>query len=563
MTPGAARVNTSMSPRGAIRRRPGTLAALLLAGVCSAQAQNVRSEGEMPVWGDVVIPPAGPVTPGVPTSAAAAAAADGRTVTRNTFIEGSVSTAATATDHGRLDREAGKDLILEVRPRLSLVSRGSQVRINATVGVDHIRYVNHTNADFTQPVVSADAQSTLVDNWLFLDGGVSIDRRASSPYSTQTSSVSTDELVKTRTYRASPRLEHRGGSGWNSLLRSDNTWTQRSGTGVGADGQAADTYSQNTQGSFDRAPEAFGGGIEGSREELRYDDEADTVRLESLRGKVGYAFSPQFTGWLLAGRERNRFSGVTDTDSDVGVRVRWAPLERSTLTAEARKRFFGNGYNVRWEHHHRHFGLTVGASREPFTQPDSVRLAGNIGEQFDAMYLARGYDQAQRDALVRAALAAYGLAANLTDPVNLHLNRAQLATTGTGLLSIMGRRSVFIVSAYYRKLTALTRSTDDPVLALASGDVRQAGGQMSINFRLTPLSSLDAAWRVDDSRGLGVDSARASRDQTYSVGTTHSLSPHTRVTLGLQHHVLESSADSLRPASVSANSATVGLNYRF
>lgn len=561
MTSGAAGGITSMSPRGACRRRSGTLAALLLAGVCSAQAQNVRTEGEMPVWGDVVIPPAGPVTPGAATSAAAAAV-EPLPVARNRFIEGSVSTAVTATDRGRLDREAGKDLILEVRPRLSVISRGAQARVNATLGVDHVRYINHTNADFTQPVVSADAQTTLVDNLLFVDGGVSIDRRASSPYSTQTSGVSTDELVKTQIYRLAPRLEHRGGSGWNSLLRSDNTWTKRSGTGVGADGQAGDTYSQNTQGSVDRAPEAFGGGIEGSREELRYDDESDTVRLESVRGKLGYAFSPQFTGWVLAGRERNQFSGLTDTDNDVGVRVRWAPLERSTLTAEARKRFFGNGYNVRWEHHHRHFGLTLGASREPFTQPDSVRLAGNLGEQFDAMYQARGYDQAQRDALVRAALAAYGLPANLTDPVNLHINRAQLATTGTGLLSVMGRRSVFIVSGYYRKLTALTR-TDDPVLALASGDVRQMGGQVSVNFRLTPLSSLDAAWRVDDSRGLGVDAFRASRDQIFSVGTTHSLSPHARVNLGLQHHVLESSADTSRPASVSANSATVGLNYRF
>ncbi|MGE5866762.1 MAG: hypothetical protein ACM32J_16940, partial [Rhizobacter sp.] len=126
---------------------------------------------------------------------------------------------------------------------------------------------------------------------------------------------------------------------------------------------------------------------------------------------------------------------------------------------------------------------------------------------------------------------------------------------------IMGRRSVFVLSAYYRKLVQLRREGDIEVPGV-QGDRRQYGGQLSATFRVTPLSSLDASWRFDDSRGIGADAQRASRDQVLSIGTSHAMSPRTRVNLSVQHHVLET-AEPSRPSSASANSATLGLHYRF
>lgn len=564
--------------------RGGSLLSLLLAGVCSVHAQGVRGAGEMRQPGstpvvpaDVLQPPPVPGQPNGPLDAPApngpppaAGAASGvplaprgvaaPSVARNTFIEGEINVRGTGTDRGRLDRESGSDFILGISPRLSFRSRGAQVRLNATVGVDHVRYIKHTDADYTQPLVNADMQATVVDNLLFFDGAASVDRRSVSPYSAQTSDVPSDEQVKTGIVRLSPRLEQRRPSGWNTLLRSDNTWTRRSGQQVGSD--SGNTYSQNTQAKFERVPERLGAGIEGSHQTLRYEeDDEDLIRLDSARASVGLAVTPQFTAWALGGAERSRFGNITETDADYGARVRWAPLERSEMTAEVRKRFFGTGFNVQWNHRHRNFGFTLGGSREPVTEPDNVQLSGNIAQQFDAIYRSRGYSEAQRDALVRAALNTYGLPANLTDPVSLRVNSPQLSTTANGLLSVMGRRTVLVLSAYYRKLAQLRRS-DDPVLALAPGDIRQVGGLVSWSLQLTPLSGLEASYRIDDSRGLGIDLGRNSRDQVLSVGTTHSLSPKTRVNLSVQHHRLESTEAS-RPPTASANSATLGVNYRF
>ena len=45
---------------------------------------------------------------------------------------------------------------------------------HATVGLDQVRYVKGTNDDYVQPRVSLDARTTLVDDLLFLDGGIDI-----------------------------------------------------------------------------------------------------------------------------------------------------------------------------------------------------------------------------------------------------------------------------------------------------------------------------------------------------------------------------------------------------
>ena len=566
--------------------RGGSLVSLLLAGVCSVQAQGVRGVGETRQTGSAPVLPAdgsasapgqadglsapgagstvAPTGTGAPMLLPGAAGRPGApaapTVSRNTYVEGEINVRGTGTDRGRLDRESGKDIVLGVSPRLSFSSRGAQVRLNATVGVDHVRYIKHTDDDYTQPRVNADVQAKVVDNLLFVDGSASVDRRSVSPYSAQSADVPSDEQVRTGIYRVSPRIDHRRPSGWNTLVQSDNIWTRRSGQQVSSD--SGNTYSQNTQARFERVPERVGAGIEGSHQTLRYEEgDEDVIRLDSARASLGWAVTPQFTAWALGGAERSRINKISETDGDYGARVRWAPLERSVLTAEVRKRFFGTGFNAQWNHRHRNFGFALGGSREPVTQPDAVQLSGNVAQQFDAIYRSRGYSEAQREALVRATLNTYGLPANLTDPVTLRVNAPQLSTTANGLLSIMGRRSVLVFSAYYRRLVQLRRN-DDPVVALAAGDIRQAGGLVSWSLQLTPLSGLEAAYRIDDSHGLGSELGRNSRDQIVSLGTNHALSPKTRVNLSVQHHRLKTDEAS-RPSTASANSATLGVNYRF
>ncbi len=466
----------------------------------------------------------------------AAPAADGSTRSagepvapfRPLTIEASVGVTAIADDNVNLTaNNKRRDLILQISPRLGVTSRGARHRLNGTVGVDHAEYIRDSKPSATQPVANLALESMLVDNAIYLDAGAQVERRAASAFGPQNSGATSDEQINTGVYRLSPRLDMHPGRGWSALARSDNTWTQRTGAQVEA--TTDKVYSRRTEAHLNREPEPFGFGIEGSEHSLRYgDDRLEVLNLKSARASLGYRLTPQFSAHVLAGKEHSRFSDRSQTDNDVGMRVRWAPLERSVLSVEARRRFFGNSLQAQWNHRGPLFGLSVGASREPVTQPEALRLAGN----------------------------------GLVEPVTVYVTRPQLATAANALLTVAGRRTVVMLSVYGRRLERLERN-GDPVDALLPGDIEQVGSQFSVSFRLTPMVTLDTFVRYDHSESLGGAAASQleSTDTLYSASTSYWLSPHTRFSLGAQHHRLKSSS-SVDGGAV-GNAGTASVLYKF
>ncbi|MEY4563795.1 MAG: hypothetical protein RLZZ618_3072 [Pseudomonadota bacterium] len=490
-------------------------------------------------------------------------AVDPMAVPPTQWLEPSIELSLTSVDNVHMDPSGGRgDIIVEFTPRLGLMSRGPRHRLIGTVGLDHTQYVRDLEPTRTNPVADVSLYSTLIDNAVFFDASAAVDRRAASAYGPQSVGISTENQVNTGVYRASPRFETRSGQGLSARLQSDNTWTRRSGAGVDVAGAySGNAYSRSTKGHLQREPEPFGFGIEGSEQSLSFDDaQGEALGLKSLRLSAAYRVSPQLTVQLLGGKERNEFNGRVDTDRDVGGRIQWAPLERSAFSLEARRRFFGNGFNAQWSHRSRMFGITVGASREPVTEPESLRLAGNLRNQFGAIYQAQGFSPAQVDALVQSSLNAYGLPDNLVEPVTLYVNRPQLATAGNVTLTVVGRRTAVVLSVYGRQLEQLHRS-DDVVRNQLPGDIKQRGAQFSVSFRLTPNVTLDTFARYDHSKSIGGLTANESKDALLSASTSYWLSPHTRVSLGAQHHRLNSS---LRAGGVAAaNLGTFSVLYKF
>lgn len=492
------------------------------------------------------------------------------TLPRAWVLEPSVTTRVTATDNARLDNARKNDVYLEVMPRLSVRTQGPRHRLNAMLGADHLSYQRDSYSSRTDPVANASLNSVLIENALFLDAAALIDRRAPSPFSSQGAYVDTSQKVRTQVYTLSPYLQMQPVDGIRAGLRSDNTWTRRSGSGVNTLGSNVDkVYSMNTSGRLEREARPLGAGIEFSSQALRYNDLDDVLRIENALVSLSYAFDPQFTVSMLGGRERNKFSNTpnsptrTQTDSDVGARIRWTPLERSTLTAEARKRFFGTSYKLQWNHRSPFMGVVLGATREPYTAPNSMRLAGDVAGQFDAIFRARGFDAAQRQLLVRDTLLAYGLPDSLTDPVNLYFNRAQLASTANVEVTLLGRRTVAVLSAYKRRLEQLQRAGDPAALSVFDlGDLDQTGGQAAITFKVTPMLSLEATYRHDRSQGLGFNSAQLTKENLVSIGASVKLSPRTRLNFGVQQQQIESTVGG-RPPSAEANSAAIGMTHRF
>ena len=540
----------------------------------SAQAQAIRPEGPRAAQAPVAPPaaaasspeePVGPANrrldavPGTYGGSRSAGAADAPA--RTLKVESSVAVSFIGDDNVNLTPDnKRRDLIVEVSPRLSLSSQGARHRLNGSLGVDHTEYTRDSKPTLTRPVADMSLQSMLVDNAFYLDGGARVERRAASPFGPQSTGVATDEQIDTRVYTLSPRLDMHPGLGWSALLRSDNTWTNRASDTV-ALGPTAHVYSRRTRGHFNRDPEPFGYGIEGSEESLRYDDDrTEVLSLRSLRGSLGYKLSPQFSMHVLAGAEHSRYAAHDETDSDIGLRLRWAPLERSVLSLEARRRFFGNGFNAQWNHQSRMFSLSISGSREPVTQPEALHLAGDVGQQFTAFYQAQGYSPAQVQERVQQSLAAVNQQQGLVDPVTVYVNSPQLATAGNVSLALNGRRTVVVLSVYGRRLERL-QGRDDAVAASLPSDLDQRGSQLSVSYRLTPMVTLDTFARYDHSESSGGPVVSESTDTLFSASSGYWLSPHLRVTLGAQHHRLKSTQRAGGAAAANVGTATV--LYRF
>jgi len=497
-------------------------------------------------------------------------AAPPTTTPRSWTIEPTLLVRSVASDDARLDGSGKKDISYELVPSLALRSRGPRHHLDAKVGVDHVAYTKDAYPKRTDPLVDVSLNTVLVPNALSLDTAATAERRASTPFGSQDANTDVNQQVRTQTWRLSPSFQVAPREGVRASVRSDNTWIRRFGEGVNALGGNVDkVYSRNTLAKLEREPRPLGVGLELSDQAVDYNDQSDALRLQDALLSVGYAVDPQFTVYLLGGRERSRFSSVpngsptTHTDSDTGLRVRWAPLERSTLTAEARKRFFGNSYKVQWDHRSPFLGLRLAAAREPLIAPDSLRFTGDIRGQFDAIFQSRGFDPAQREALVRSALIAYGLPDSINSPANVYVNRAQLASTANAEVALMGRRTTLVLSAYTRKQEQLHLEGEPAVSVFDQGDLKQTGAQSALSFRLTPRVSLDAAYRYDRTQGVGLTNAsQLTKERVTTVGTGLALSPRTRVGLALQYQELDTTVGG-RPPSTQATSATVTLFHRF
>jgi uncharacterized protein (PEP-CTERM system associated) len=480
---------------------------------------------------------------------------------RNWSLEPSVTVRTTATDNSRLSTAKKKELFLEVSPQVAFRTTSPRLRLDSTLGLDQVAYLKDSFPDRIDPRASLNLNSTLIDNFLFLDAGAQVDRRAPTPFGVQSRTVDPGQRVRTKVFRFSPYVLWRSQDGLSASLRSDNDWSRRSSPDVAS---ADKVYSQNTRAVLTKEPQPFGAGLELRDQSLRYNNESSVLHLQNALVSLGYAFDPQFVLYALAGQERNSFAPTpglpvtSETDSDYGLRLRWTPLERSVLTAEARQRFFGTSYAVQWNHRSPFLGLQIAATKEPNTQPETVRLAGDLIGQFDAIFRARGFNASQRQSLVRSTLNEYALPDNLNEPTNVYLSRAQLATAFTAELTLLGRRTVTAFSVYRRKLEQLTRNGVAPAPFAGLGDVDQRGVQALLTFRLTPILSLEGGYRFDRSQGLGLDT-RQTKENLFTVGSRFALSPRTGVALGLQHLSLNSSGS----ATVKANSATLGMTHRF
>ena len=303
---------------------------------------------------------------------------------------------------------------------------------------------------------------------------------------------------------------------------------------------------------------AFGAPVGGSPANANAAQSSSFRISPYLRGSFGSVADYEARYSVQGVESTNQLSLARKSSSIVGVGVVWQPSERTRLSLDRERRYFGSAYNVALEHR---TGRTVwrytdskGISTGQNAQSASL---GSLFDLLNGVYARQEADPVRRTQLVLAEIERLGLPANLQVFPDFLRSSNTLQRMQQLSLALLGQRSMVTFAATRsdnQRLDTIARSLGDDFDT--NSRIRQRGWSLWLAHRLTPNSSIDANWL--ELQSTGTVPGLETRVRSLSFGLTTLLAPRTSGGLQVRRIV----SDGL--ASPYSESAVVGtITHRF
>jgi|GEM_PF-5283208 len=264
---------------------------------------------------------------------------------------------ATSTDNLQFGGE--DDLVFHVKPSVEFALQGNRFNTDIVAELELFNF-NERGDNIVDPRLLANTSGTLVDNLLFVSGGIEFGKVLPGE---DFFDFSEDSDTQTR-FRINPFLARQFGSTGDLFVGYGHQSLDNE-----TDGEI--DFQQNTL-SFDfgRSPR-LGGFVWGVGATYGNDRVTDDEEFQNFSAfaRVGSSLT-QTTFWeLIVGAESNDFIEEGDNDEDDvsafgEVRLNWAPSERTTLVVGYNNRFFGAGPLMSLSHRVRNSTITAALTRE-------------------------------------------------------------------------------------------------------------------------------------------------------------------------------------------------------
>ncbi len=477
------------------------------------------------------------------------------------------SQLAATSNAGLLDdARARSDLVLDLKPRLHAVSRGSGLHLDLTAGVIARSYIQGTQASRVEPEVDMRGRATLVEGWVALDGSVNVSSIGATPVTAGgafDADLTADSLRESRVV-LTPRLQRDLSPEWQLQAYSANDWVRRDEPASSNAVALGTTRSEATVARLARRPVPAGMTVEWRRQRQsngQVAGDGTVLAIDAARVGVSYRVLPQLVTGLVAGRERSSYRNRDDDDSIVGFSVDWQPNERTWVRGTREKRFFGQGFDVGLGYRSPFVAVSGSWSRLPGASGDTLGsgLAGSdVSALLDSLLTTRIPDPIERADAVDRLITERGLPRRLGQASDVLDSAPQLVRNGALNLVLLGVRHAAAISLFSRSSRELRRD-GEVSLAPNPTDFRQRGGTVIFSRRLTPTTSLGATLQQSLTDGQGVRAGEQLRQSRVQADLGIALSSRTRLSVGLGHQVLKSN----RFARRSESRAIVGLLQNF
>ncbi len=286
-------------------------------------------------------------------------------------------------------------------------------------------------------------------------------------------------------------------------------------------------------------------------------------QLDVALATVNYAFTPQFTAGLRGGYERTNYTRTEESGPIYGVDLSWALSPHTRVAGFWESRFFGPSYQVGASSRLRRFAANLSASRYVATNPQLILqlpTTGNVAGLLDAILTARFPDPVERAQQVQDLIDRQALPSSLPGGVNIYSRNANVYTSGTGTLALIGVRSTLALNLYYLKTELLPDAAIPPTFITFNNNI-QKGVSLSLSHRLTPVVSVNATASRYETRGFDQTAGLVTDQNIFKVQASRQLTPRSSAFIGARYQQEDSTSSVIGDRSEAA--IFVGLFHRF
>jgi uncharacterized protein (PEP-CTERM system associated) len=407
----------------------------------------------------------------------------------------SLNLAETYTDNLRLTppgTEKG-DFVTQVSPSISVLGIGRSSHFKADYVMQNLAYANERSGITTNHQLNAVADAELLRELFFLDGKAAINQQNISAFGPQPANNLniTDNRTDVKAWSVSPYLQRRFGQEATAQLRYAYEGTDTNSSSL----QNART--DRVQFKIESGPvfKTLAWGVRYSRQKTNYSS-VMPLDMEETGLNLNYRVSARLSLTGSAGYESNNYvslGGENPSGRFWSAGVVWTPTERTSISATAGRRFYGDSYSLALSERTRNSIWSVGyheditTTQAQFQMPVTIDTA-NFLNQLWKNSIPNDETRAQAvDAFIRNT----GLPSSLAQAVNTFTNRVFLQKSAQASVAVTGVKNTVVVSLFnMRREAQSTQGIDNALLgagaATLADNTQQLGANAVWNWRLSP-----------------------------------------------------------------------------
>ena len=460
-------------------------------------------------------------------------------------ISPTISTVVTATDNVDLAPKGleESDVVLSFRPGLSVQYVGPRGTLQGSVAVPIVLYARTgdvNNKAYVNANIRGDAE--IIKDLFFVDASANVSQTYFSPFGPTPPDLATatENRYTSQLYRVSAYLQGRAGSDISWSLRNDNTWTNLSDS---PDAATQAQYINRLFGTINRRPQPLGWGADVERTEYRFEDQQGQV-VALARARATWRPRTQLEMFVSAGYEDTDFPFFDTSGAIYGAGFRWRPTDRTRLDASWEHRFFGESYDVVFEHRRPLSFWNFRAYRALSSYPErvaSIAEGTSVPGILDRIFQSRIPDPTERAEFIADFMADRGLPEFTDQPISIYSERLYVLESATASVGLVGVRNSLVFRVYRSRQWPITGAGEEiPPVSGALDDNTQYGVGATWSYQLSPLMTFLVDARA--SRTEAEPPFDVTSDQfVLRAGLTQRLSLRTRAFYGARWYEFESS----------------------